>query len=183
MVKISQSILSVALALSPGDSAIAQRHLPNLQVFTVQVPILVDVQVEHPAVYSGSPALSLPGIGKTVKFQLFSPLASGQEVFEYSVEIEDPDYEFSDIFRVVSVKDWDKRELKPFPGSRSTRYTAMRLDFVVLPPTGHVVTVEVTRVKEVKKRQPIRVKLSVTTVSDPPRRVSRMQGRQKLPWL
>ena len=183
MARISQSILFVALALSPGDTAIAQRHLPNLQVFTLQVPILVDAQVEHPAVYSGSPSLSLPGIGKTIRFQLFSPLAGGQKVFEYSVEIEDQDYEFSDIFRVVSVKDWDKRELKPLPGSRSTRHTTTRLDLVLLPPTGHVATVEVTRLKEVKERQPLKVRLSVTTVSDPPRRVSRMQGRQELPWL
>ena len=177
------SILLVSAAVLAGHGASGQRHLPNLQVFRSPVRLILDTQIEDPAVNNGQPAAPLPRVGQVLEVQCFVPQAAGRAAFECSVEFGDSAGVFTDSFQVSSAKDCFGRDLAPVPGSKGAVYAHLRMALGTVPATGHVLTVALSPTRGLSGVPPLDVRVTVTIASVPERRVWQMEGRARLAWM
>jgi hypothetical protein len=172
------ALLVAAIASSPLSG---QRHLPQTQIFESPGSLLLDTHVESPAVYSGGGAATRPRPGDRVEVQVFAPREAGRQIFEYSLRLLTATG-LNAPFRIVSVKDWDEFE-QVGRGPGSPAFSATRTAFSPLPRTGHVCTVILEPTSDQNDDSPIDVRLTLTVVSIPPRRVNRIVGQQRLNWM
>ena len=183
LVKAGVTAAAAVALLSLTRDAVPQRHLPDVQIVRTATALYLDTRVEEPAVYTGHGRAVFPKAGETVEFQLFVPSAAGKMGFECSIAFEDPDGAFSGGFRILSAVDWSGKDLQPLPGTRGTVRANSRVSFAPVPYSGHVATVTLEPREGRVEGPPLRVRLSVTVVSIPPRRVWQMDGQQTLHWL
>ncbi len=160
----------------------AQRHLPDLHIFQTTETVLIDAQVESPSTYDGVSTAARPRLGSLVSFQLFVPRAGGLSAFEYTVDLHNPKQSLTNAVKVASVRDWKGRPLLPTRGTQGAVHMTARFEFDKLPTSGHVATVELQPLIELEDPGPVGLTVSVSIVSDPPRRVWRMVGDQILKW-
>ena len=169
-------ILIVAAALLP-----AQRHLPQTQVFRSPGLILMDTQVESPAVYDGSGPAHPVRRGESFDIQIFAPRAAGQSIYEYSFAVQ----RLTDRripLTITSARDWQERELMSGVPNKTLIFSSTRFGFAPLPRTGHVTTLTFTATEDLVNPSPMQIDLSITTVSSPPRRVNQMVETRHLIW-
>ena len=169
-------ILLVAASLVP-----AQRHLPQTQIFRSPGLLLIDTHAESPAVYDGSGPVRLLKQGESLDIQIFAPRAAGRSIYEYSFGVIQPPDERVPL-AITSVRDWQDHELTSGKPNRTLIFSSTRFGFAPLPRTGHVMTLTFTATDDMVKTGPLEVYLTLTIVSDPPRRVNQMVGRQRLIW-
>ena len=178
-IPIRTILLMVAFLVTPLD---AQRHLPLTNIFESPGLLLLDTRVESPAIYSGGRVASLPRSGDKVELQIFAPRQAGRQIFEYNLHFRNATTGQNAPFTVVSVKDWEDYE-QVAAGRGSPAFSASRVAFAPLPRTGHICTVVLEPVGSTVSPDPLDVRLTITTVSTPPRRVNRIVSRQQLTWL
>lgn len=169
-------ILLVAASLVP-----AQRHLPQTQIFRSPGLLLIDTHAESPAVYDGSGPARLLKEGESLDIQIFAPRAASLSIYEYSFGIILPANEKVPLV-ITSARDWQDHELTTGIPNPILIFSSTRFGFAPLPRTGHVMTLTFTATEDMVKQGPLEVFLTLTTVSDPPRRINQMVGRQRLIW-
>lgn len=159
----------------------AQRHLPLTNIFRSPGLLLIDTQVESPAVYDGSGAARRVSQGQTFEVQIFAPRVAGQRIYEYGFSVDKPaDRRLP--FVLTGARDWQDNELMDGKPNRSLIFHSTRFGFAPLPRTGHVMTLTFTATEDMTNLAPLPVILSITVVSDPPRRVNQIIGRSSLYW-
>lgn len=162
--------------------AFAQRHLPDIQIFSTDEYVQLDTIVEHPAINHGRSAAAVPLRGENLSLQIFIPRAGGLLGFECTVSFANPDSALTNAFEILSVKDWHQRPLKPIFSTQVVSFYNNRLEFSFVPPSGHIATAIITPRRQIKSPLPLKLTCSVTIVSTPPRRVWQMRGAQTLYW-
>lgn len=173
------AVLLIALTLSDGTQG--QRHLPQTQVFRSPGRVLLDTQVESPAVYDGSGPVRRVSAGESFEVQVFAPTAARMRVYEYGFSVERPPG--VDVPLVITdARDWDDLPLTSGKPNQTLIFSATRFGIAPLPATGHAMTVTFTATDDLPQLAPLVVTLTVTVVSDPPRRVNQIVGRQLLTW-
>lgn len=175
------SLLLLFLAAT-GSVCRAQRHLPDYHIFDTVETVRLDAVVEQPAVDNGVAVADVPRPGENLSFQVFVPRAGGQTAFSCDVELDNPNGALTRTFRIASVRDWLGRDLKPLASKDKLIFYIARLSPTVLPVTGHIATVVLAPLGDVKSPLPIKITCSITIVSTPPRRVWQMRGTQQLTW-
>lgn len=159
----------------------AQRYLPETNIFQSPALILIDTQVESPAVYDGSSSARMIQQGEAFQIQIFAPAAARKSIYEYSFGVvRSPGRPIP--LKITSARDWQDRELMSGKPNHTLIFSGTQFRFAVLPRTGHVMTLTFTATENLTDRQPLDVILTLTTVSDPPRRVNQMIARQLLTW-
>ncbi len=183
MPRSTNSIGFVLITLFTVTSQVdAQRHLPLTQIFESPGFLLLDTHVESPAIYSGGRVATRPRSGEKVEIQVFAPRQAGRQIFEYSLHLRNASTGLSAPYRIVSVVDWDEFE-QVGRSIGAASFGATRLAFGPLPRTGHVCTVILEPTGETVEADPLDVRLTLTTVSLPPRRVNRIVSQQTLNWM
>ena len=173
------ALMAVTMASSPLG---AQRHLPLTNIYESPGFLLIDTRVESPAIYSGGSTAARPNQGDKVEIQIFAPRQAGRQIFEYSLQLQSAATGRNAPFRIISVKDWDEFEQVGRRPS-SAIFSATRIAFAPLPRTGHVCTVILEPTGQAVDRDRLDVRLTLTTVSTPPRRVNRIVSHQRLNWM
>ena len=123
-----------------------------------------------------------PATGQMVEFQIFAPLAAGQAGFACSLEFTEVPDAFNREFKVLSVKDWNDTELFPVPGSGGLLRTVSRMSFSDIPPSGHILTVQLAPTGARPDPAPLKLQCSVSVASIPPRRLMRAVGVTQIIW-
>lgn len=159
----------------------AQRHLPQTQIFRSPGLLLLDTHVESPAVYDGSGPARLLKRGESFDIQVFAPRAASLSIYEYSFGVDRSPGEKIPLI-ITSVRDWQDRELTNGKPNRTLFFSSTRFAFSPLPRTGHVMTLTFTATADMVTQGPLDIFLTLTFVSDPPRRVNQMFARQLLFW-
>jgi hypothetical protein len=159
----------------------AQRHLPQTQVFRSPGYLVIDTRVESPAVYDGSGPVRLLKQGESFEVQVFAPRVAGQRIYEYSFQIEKP-WNRKVPLAITSARDFQENELTSGNPNPTLMFSSTRFGIAPLPRTGHVMTLTFTATEDMPDQAPLDVILTVTVVSDPPRRVNQIVGRQRLYW-
>lgn len=177
-----QQIIFLGVFLCLAQTIPAQRHLPDLQIFESTETVFLDVIAETPAVNNGMAATTTPRLGEDTTIQIFIPRAAGLAIFECSLEIDNPNGALTSTFRIVSVQDWLQRDLRPLSSKDFPTYYSARLMPVLLPYSGHVATVVLSPLKDLRNPLPLKITCSVTSTSIPPRRVWQMRGTQQVTW-
>ncbi|HAA74884.1 TPA: hypothetical protein DCE37_07185 [Candidatus Latescibacteria bacterium] len=157
----------------------AQRHLPQTQVFRSPGLLVLDTNVESPAVYDGSGPARLLKQGESFDIQVFAPYAAGQRIYEYAFSV-DRSAARPISLAITSAKDWQDYELTDGIPNPTLYFSSTRFGIARLPRTGHVMTLTITATEDMTDRRPLDILLAVTVVSDPPRRVNQIVGRQRL---
>ncbi|MDP6778852.1 MAG: hypothetical protein QGI83_19010 [Candidatus Latescibacteria bacterium] len=174
-------LLLLASVLWSGFAS-GQRHLPNLQVFRSAMPLLLDTQVEDPAVNNGQSGAPLPRVGQILELQCFVPRAAGLAAFECSVEFGDSVDAFTSNFRITSAKDCFGNDMKPVKGSKGAVHSQLRVGLGTVPTSGHILTVSLSPTRQLSGIPSLDVRVTVTIASVPERRVWQMEGRSRLNW-
>ena len=169
------------ILVSGAAMLVAQRHLPQTQIFNTPGYLLLDTRVEMPAVYDGSGVASRLQIGESVEIQVFAPTAAHQAIFECSFSVDRFDTSILP-FQITSARDWQGNELMSGKPNQTLFFSSTRFGIAPLPITGHVMTITLTATEDAADQGPLTLTLTLTVVSDPPRRVNRMVGRQRLMW-
>lgn len=162
--------------------ALAQRHLPAIQIFTTDENIQIDTIAEHPAINNGISVASVPHRGENLSIQIFVPKSGSLLGFECNITFDNPDSSLTRAFQILSATDWRQQPLKIVSSNQTISYYNNRLEFAPLPSTGHIATVLLTPRQQIKSPLPIHLSCTVTIVSNPPRRVWQMRGVQTLQW-
>ena len=160
----------------------AQRHLPDLQIFTTDENVQLDTIAEDPAINNGISTAAVPRRGENLSIQVFIPRSASLLGFEYTLTFANPDSSLTNTFQIISVTDWRKKPLQKTANSQTISYYNNRLEFAPLPNTGHIATILLTPNQQIKSPLPIQFDCSVTVVSNPPRRVWQMRGHTTLHW-
>ncbi len=160
----------------------AQRHLPELQIFESVETVLLDALMEFPAINNGRSVASRPRIGENVSIQIFVPRSAGLILFDCSIELDNPDGALANTFRIVSIKDWLQRDLRPLSSKKSLVFYSAKLQPAPILENGHVATVVLAPLQTVNNPEPLKITCFITVVSTPPRRVWQMWGSQQLYW-
>lgn len=169
------------ILISGATMLAAQRHLPQTQIFNTPGYLLLDTVVEMPAVYDGSGLARRPQSGESIEIQVFAPRAAGRNIYEYSFSVDRFDTTVLP-FQITSARDWQGNELMSGKPNRTLVFSSTRFGIAPLPRTGHVMTFTLTATGDTADQSPLTLTLTLTVVSDPPRRVNRMVGRQRLIW-
>lgn len=169
------------ILISGATMLAAQRHLPQTQIFNTPGYLLLDTLVEMPAVYDGSGLARRPQSGESIEIQVFAPRAAGRNIYEYSFSVDRFDTTVLP-FQITSARDWQGNELMSGKPNRTLVFSSTRFGIAPLPRTGHVMTFTLTATGDTADQSPLTLTLTLTVVSDPPRRVNRMVGRQRLIW-
>jgi len=160
----------------------AQRHLPDLQIFTTDENIQLDTIVEDPAINNGIPTAAVPRRGENLSLQIFIPRSASLLSFGYTLTLANPDSALTNSFQIISVTDWRKYPLQQTTNNQTISYYNNRLEFAPVPSTGHIATILLTPNQQTQSPLPIQLDCSVTVVSNPPRRVWQMRGNTTLYW-
>jgi len=160
----------------------AQRHLPDLQIFTTDENIQIDTIAEDPAINNGISTSAVPHRGENLSIQIFIPRSASLLGFEYAITFANPDSSLTRSFQILSVTDWRQQPLKQTSSSQTISYYNNRLEFAPLLSTGHIATVLMTPRQQIQSPLPIQLDCSVTVVSHPPRRIWQMRGTTTLHW-
>jgi hypothetical protein len=160
----------------------AQRHLPDLQIFTTDENVQLDTIAENPAINNGITTATVPQRGENLSLQIFIPRCASLLGFEYAITFSNSDSSLTRSFQILSVTDWRQQPLKQTSNSQTISYYNNRLEFAPLPSTGHIATVLLTPRQQLHSPLPIHLACSVTIVSNPPRRVWQMRGTTTLRW-
>lgn len=172
----------VPLTLSLLSPIYAQRHLPEIQIFTTEETILLDTIAEYPAINNGVPTATVPARGENLSIQIFIPRSGGLLGFECAITFDNPDHGLTQSFQILSVTDWLKNPLKQVTSNQIIAYYNNRLEFAPVPSSGHIATALLTPRQQIKSPLPIQIDCSITIVSNPPRRVWQMKGNRTLYW-
>jgi hypothetical protein len=162
--------------------AFAQRHLPDVQIFTTDETIQLDTEAEYPAINKGFSSAAIPARGENLSIQIFIPRSGGLLGYECAITFANADSALAGSFQILSVTDWRQQPLKQVSSTRTISFYTNRLAFSPLPNSGHIVTALLTPRQQIQSPVPIQIDCSVTVVSDPPRRVWQMKGSQILSW-
>jgi hypothetical protein len=159
----------------------AQRHLPQTQVFRSPGLLLLDTHAETPAVYDGSGPARLLKQGESFEIQVFAPGAAGQLIYEYGFSV-DRYVDAQLPLAITAAKDWQENALMSGKPNTSLIFSSTRFGIAPLPRTGHLMTLTLTATDDLGNPPPLDITLTVTILSNPPRRVNQMVGRQHLTW-
>ena len=160
----------------------AQRHLPEIQIFDTEENVQLDTVAESPPVNNGIALAAVPYRGENLNVQVFIPRAGGLLGFECAITFANSDSALTRSFQILSVTDWRQEALKIVSSTQTISYYNNRLLFSPLPPSGLIATVVFTPRQQIQSPLPIQFQCSVTVVSMPPRRIWQMKGKQTLRW-
>ena len=170
--RAAQLLLCGLLCTAPGW---AQRHLPELHIFSTTEAVRLDTYVEHPAINHGMGIADMPQRGETLTFQIFVPRAGGLAAFESTVTLDTPD-----LFRIVSAKNWHQRDMARMASKAVQTFYTSRLSLAQVPSSGHIATVTLEPVENGPPLNALQISCSITIASIPPRRIWHMHGSQSL---
>lgn len=175
-------LLSLSLCIVFQNSALAQRHLPDVQIFDTEENIYLDTVAETPPVNNGISVAAVPYRGENLSVQVFIPRAAGLLGFECAITFANSDSALTRAFQILSVTNWRQEPLKAISSTQTISYYDNRLLFSPLPASGLIATAVFTPRQQIQSPLPIQFQCSVTVVSMPPRRVWQMRGTQTLHW-
>ena len=180
--------------------AAAEDSIRDLSPPIRKTTLLVDGQIETPAVYNGGPTASLPKQGDTVEFQVFVPEAAGRTAFGCVLEFDNVDHAFADNFQIKSASAWVlifpqetpeeisrpvlvQRDMAPLSDTGCPGCCALFVDRPRVPPDGLVATFVLEAKRDIPSDLPLKLTVSATVISrTPPTRLWNMQAQQMIGW-